>query len=299
VKKIISVLLILLLVLLLSLALVACGETQPPPPPQNGAEVDTENQGNEEITQAAPRQGSIILATTTSTADSGLLDFLLPIFTFETGWDVRVVSVGTGAALQHGRDGDVDVVLVHARALEDQFVADGYAERRYDIMYNDFIVIGPADGGIPHSNDIDVTFRAILGNELMFISRGDSSGTHVRELDIWRALDLYDERQNNPNYLETGEGMGLTINMSLEKDAFTLSDRATWYNWPHRGNHIIVCEGHPDLLNPYGIMLVSTTRELAGARTFVDWMIGPRGQYLIGTFGLEEFGAPLFFPEAN
>jgi tungstate transport system substrate-binding protein len=294
---------VILLILLLSVALIACGNGQtpmPPPAPQDNATTNGEETGAEaETVEPAPMQGSIILSTTTSTADSGLLDFLLPIFTFETGWDVRVVSVGTGAALQHGRDGNADVVLVHARALEDEFVADGYAERRYDIMYNDFIVIGPDDGGIEHNNDIGATFRAILEGELAFISRGDNSGTHVRELDIWRALDLYDERQNNPNYLETGEGMGLTINMAIEMDAFTLSDRATWYNWPERGDHVIVCEGHPDLLNPYGIMVVTTTFEPEGARTFVDWMIGSRGQELIGTFGVEEFGAPLFFPEAN
>ena len=273
-KKIISV----LLVLLLSLALAACGEPAAEP---------------------AQVQGRIILSTTTSTYDSGLLDFLLPIFTFETGWNVQVISVGTGAALQHGRDGNADVVLVHARALEDQFVTDGYAERRYDIMYNDFIVIGPSYGGITHNSDVEATFRTILDDSLLFISRGDNSGTHVRELDIWRAFELYDVRQNNPNYLEIGEGMGLTINMAIEMGAFTLSDRATWYNWPNRGAHIIVCEGHPDLLNQYGIMIVTTTVEPEGARAFVDFLIGEQGQYLIGTFGVAEFGAPLFFPEAR
>jgi len=293
-KKII----LILLTLLLSFTFAACGDTKPPAQvpidPLNGEETNGAN-----LEEAAPRQGSIILSTTTSTYDSGLLDFLLPIFTFETGWDVRVISVGTGAALQHGRDGNADVVLVHARALEDQFVADGYAKRRYDIMYNDFIVIGPTDGGIDHNRDIETTFRTILDEELAFISRGDNSGTHVRELDIWRALDLYEVRQNNPNYLETGEGMGLTINMALEMQAFTLSDRATWYNWPNRGDHMIVCEGHPDLLNPYGIMIVSSSIEQEGARTFVDFLIGSRGQYLIGIFGVEEFGAPLFFPKAD
>jgi tungstate transport system substrate-binding protein len=249
--------------------------------------------------EPAAYAGTIILSTTTSTYDARLLDFLLPIFRHETGWEVSVISVGTGAALQHGRDGNADVVLVHARALEDQFVADGYAERRYDIMYNDFIIIGPADGGIAHNNDIGGTFTAILSDNLPFISRGDNSGTHVRELDLWRALNLYDSRRDNPNYIETGEGMGATITMAIELNAFTLSDRATWYNWPNRGDHIIICEGHPDMLNPYGIMVVTSTLQPEGARTFVDWMISPRGQYLIGTFGVEEFGAPLFFPEAN
>ncbi|MCL2621003.1 MAG: substrate-binding domain-containing protein [Defluviitaleaceae bacterium] len=241
--------------------------------------------------------GTIILATTTSTYDAGLLDFLLPIFYEETGWAVTVISQGTGLAMQTGRDGEADVLLVHARALEDQFVADGYAERRYDIMYNDFIVLGPADGPIAHNTPINQSFPQILNDNLPFISRGDNSGTHVRELDVWTALGL--DGTANENYIEAGAGMGATITMAIEMEAFTLSDRATWYNRPDRGNLVIVTEGSPDLLNPYGIMIVSTTLEPEGSRIFVDWMIGARGQELIGQFGVEEFGNPLFFPEAN
>ena len=242
-------------------------------------------------------KGTIILATTTSTYDSRLLDFLLPIFLEETGWRVHVVSVGTGAALQIGRDGEADVVLVHARTLEDQFVEDGYAERRYDIMYNDFIILGPANGPISHNNDIEATFAYILHNNLTFISRGDNSGTHVRELDIWEAQGLTPE--DNENYLSVGDGMGVALTLAIELDAFVLTDRATWLNRSDHGNLVILCEGSPDLLNPYGIMIVSSTREPEGARIFVDWMIGERGQYLIGIFGVEQFGSPLFFPEAE
>ena len=199
--------------------------------------------------------------------------------------------------MQLGRDGEADVLLVHARALEDQFVADGYAERRYDIMYNDFIVVGPADGPLTHNTPIEDTFAAILQDNLLFISRGDNSGTHVRELDIWEALEL--DPTGNANYLESGSGMGATLTMTIEMNAFTLSDRATWLNMPDTGDLTILSEGSPDLLNPYGIMVVNTTIVPEGARTLVDWMIGERGQYLISQFGVAEFGSPLFFPEAQ
>jgi tungstate transport system substrate-binding protein len=260
-------------------------------------EVADEADVEDEVEEPPPEGGSIILATTTSTEDSGLLSYLLPYFTDETGWEVQVVSVGTGAALQIGRDGDADVLLVHARALEDEFVADGYAQSRYDIMYNDFIVVGPDDGVIAHNNDIEMTFTTILEENLRFISRGDESGTHVRELDIWEALGL--DPWDNSNYTEIGDGMGATLGMAIELNAYTLSDRATWLNRDDQGSLIILCEGSPNLLNPYGIMIVSTTGEPEGSRIFVDWMIGERGQYLIGQFGVAEFGSPLFFPEAN
>ncbi|MCL2234983.1 MAG: substrate-binding domain-containing protein [Defluviitaleaceae bacterium] len=241
--------------------------------------------------------GTLILATTTSTYDAGLLGFLLPIFYEETGWEVLVISQGTGAALATGRAGDADVMLVHARALEDEFVADGYAERRYDIMYNDFVVLGPIGGAISHNTPIEQSFMQILSGNLPFISRGDNSGTHVRELDVWADLGL--DPTGNTNYFETGQGMGDSITMAMEMDAFILSDRATWYNRADHGNLTIVTEGSENLLNPYGIMIVASSDQQAGARIFVDWMIGARGQELIGQFGLEEFGAPLFFPEAN
>jgi len=241
--------------------------------------------------------GTITLATTTSTYDAGLLGFLLPIFYDETGWEVQVISQGTGAALATGRAGDADVLLVHARALEDQFVADGYAQRRYDIMYNDFIVLGPVGGPIAHNTPIEQSFAQILADNLPFISRGDDSGTHVRELDVWADLGL--DPTGSSNYMEAGEGMGTTITMAMEMDAFTLSDRATWYNRPNHGNLTIVTEGSPNLLNPYGIMIVASSEQQEGSRIFVDWMIGPRGQELIGQFGVAEFGNPLFFPEAR
>ena len=240
--------------------------------------------------------GTIVLATTTSTDDSGLLDFILPVFTEETGWDVQVISVGTGAALQLGRDGEADVLLVHARAQEDQFVADGYAEARFDVMYNDFVVVGPGGGAISHNSDIEQTFRSILEQELPFVSRGDESGTHTRELQIWNALDI--DPEDNGNYIESGQGMGATLGMAAELDAYTLADRATWLSYANKGNLVIVCEGNPRLLNPYGVMVVATTLQPVGAQLFVDWIRNPATQQLIGTFGIEEYGQSLFFPDA-
>jgi len=244
----------------------------------------------------ASHKGTIVLATTTSTDDSGLLDFILPVFTFETGWEVQVISVGTGAALQLGRDGEADVLLVHARAQEDQFVEDGYAEERFDVMYNDFIIVGPDGGAISHNTDIEMTFRNILEQNLLFISRGDDSGTHTRELQIWAFLDI--DPEDNDNYLESGQGMGATLGMAAEMDAYTLSDRATWLAYADKGSLVIVCEGNPRLLNPYGVMVVATTLEPDGAKAFVEWITSPSAQALIAAFGVEEFGQPLFFPDA-
>ena len=245
---------------------------------------------------APAETGTITLATTTSTEDSGLLDFILPVFTEETGWDIRVVSVGTGAALQLGRDGEADVLLVHARTEEDRFVAEGYAQRRHDVMYNDFVVVGPSDGPIAHNQDVAYTFTAILEQNLPFISRGDNSGTHIRELQIWEQLGLVPE--DNNGYMEVGQGMGATLGMAVELDAFTLSDRATWLSYPDVGNLIIVCEGGDLLLNPYGVMVVASTQYPAGAQAFIDWITSPSTQELIAVFGVEEFGQPLFFPQA-
>ena len=240
--------------------------------------------------------GLITLATTTSTDDSGLLDFILPVFTLETGWEIRVISVGSGAAMQLGRDGEADVLLVHARAEEDKFVAEGFAERRYDVMYNDFVVVGPGGGAISHNNDIEQTFRDIMSQNLPFVSRGDNSGTHMRELQIWDSLGS--DPADNSGYIEIGQGMGATLGMTVEMNAYTLADRATWLAYPNVGDLIIVCEGNDRLLNPYGVMVVSSTQYPVGAQAFVDWITSPSAQQLISTFGVAEYGAPLFFPDA-
>ena len=284
-KKLVSSLAVLIC-LILAVALAGCAAQNTPAPAADPTPA---------ATQPAPT-GELTLATTTSTADSGLLDFILPVFTQETGWDIRVISVGTGAALQLGRDGEADVVLVHARAEEDRFVAEGYAERRYDVMYNDFVIVGPSDGPISPGSDLAETFTAILNGNLPFVSRGDGSGTHIRELDIWAGLGLTPE--DNAGYIEVGQGMGATLGMAVEMNAFTLVDRATWLAYPNVDNLVIVCEGSEALLNPYGAMVVSTTLHPDGARAFVDWLTSPATQQLIQSFGIEAFGQSLFFPQA-
>ncbi|MCL2568424.1 MAG: extracellular solute-binding protein [Oscillospiraceae bacterium] len=285
------------LALALMLLLSGCGgqpAATPTPAPPTPAPVETP--APDPTPEPAPQTGMITLATTTSTEDSGLLDFILPDFTAQTGWDIRVISVGTGAALQLGRDGEADVLLVHARTEEDRFVAEGYAERRHDVMYNDFVIVGPSDGPIAHNLDIEEAFAAILEQNLPFVSRGDNSGTHIRELQIWEHLGLTPE--DNTRYIEVGQGMGATLGMTVELDAFTLSDRATWLAYPNVGNLIIVSEGSPLLLNPYGVMVVATTEHPIGAQAFIDWITSPSTQALIAEFGVEQFGQPLFFPEA-
>ena len=262
----------------------------PPAPPEPAQEPEPQP-------EPAADLSPLTLATTTSTYDSGLLDFILPVFTAETGIEMTVISVGTGAAMQLARDGEADVLLVHDRIAEDRFVDEGYAERRYDVMYNDFIIIGPADSMISHNNDIMATFTTILENDLPFVSRGDNSGTHARELLIWDALDLVPE--DNAEYLSVGQGMGATISMTVELNAHTLSDRATWLNFGDVGDLVILCEGDTLLLNPYGIMVVSSTEVPYEANMFVQWMRSPAIQDLIASFGIAEFGESLFFPDAN
>ncbi|MDR0324038.1 MAG: substrate-binding domain-containing protein [Treponema sp.] len=248
-----------------------------------------------------PIKGNIILATTTSTQDSGLLDYILPVFTKETGWTVDVISVGTGAALQMGRDGQADVLLVHAKEQEIQFVADGHGQARYDVMYNDFIVVGPRSP-IAHNNNITQTFRNIAGMNLPFVSRGDNSGTHTMELALWRAVNV--NPRDLSRYSSVGQGMGATLQMTDEMQGFTLSDRATWLNQKNRfSNLVIVCEKSEELLNYYGVIAVNPAKtgkiNAEGAKDFVDWILSPSSQRLIGSYGIEQFAEPLFTPNAS
>jgi tungstate transport system substrate-binding protein len=248
-----------------------------------------------------PIKGRIILATTTSTEDSGLLGYIMPDFTAKTGWEADVVAVGSGAAMQMGREGQADVLLVHSRADEDKFIADGCGARRYDVMYNDYVVVGPGGGPISLNNNIGDTFGTIAATDLTFISRGDESGTHKKELAIWKSIDINPE--GGDGYVSAGQGMGAVISMASEMDAYTLSDRATWLNYPDKGNLVIVCEGHPDLFNPYGVIPVSKSVSdkinTKGGQAFADWIISKPTQELIGQYGVEEFGQPLFIPSAD
>jgi len=248
---------------------------------------------------SVPVKGNIILATTTSTQDSGLLDYILPVFTAETGWTVDVVSVGTGAALQMGRDGLADALLVHARAQEFQFVAEGHGQERFDVMYNDFVVVGPRNP-IARNGDINQTFKAIAEQSLPFVSRGDDSGTHIMELSLWRAAGV--DVASLSRYVSAGKGMGATLQMANEMGAYTLSDRAAWLKQRNMGL-VIVCEKNDELLSYYGVIAVNPDKSprinAEGAQDFVNWMISPATQNLIGSYGLAEFGAALFTPNAQ
>jgi tungstate transport system substrate-binding protein len=252
---------------------------------------------------AVPVLGKITLSTTTSTQDSGLLGYLLPVFTRETGWEVDTVAVGTGAALRMGRDGDADVLLVHAKADEIKFVEDGFGVRRYDVMYNDFLVVGPDLTAIPHNDNVIQTFQDIASENLPFVSRGDDSGTHRMELNLWKAAGI--ELNSMPRYDSVGQGMGETLQMANEMGAYTLTDRATWLTLTKDGriNLPAVCEKANDLLNYYGVIAVNPEKHpginAEGGQAFVEWMIKDSTQQLIGQYGVEEFGAPLFTPNAG
>ena len=244
-----------------------------------------------------PASQNIILATTTSTYDSGLLDYILPIFTAETGRKVDIVSVGTGAALQMGREGQADVLLVHALEQELKFMDEGHGVDRFDVMYNDFIVVGP-QAPIAHNDNIEQTFRTIAQQSLPFVSRGDNSGTHTMELSLWKAAGVEITRQ--PWYNSVGQGMGETLIMANEMRAFTLTDRATWLKQPT--NLVIVCEKAEELINYYGVISVNPSKNKRinwqGAQDFIDWILLPSTQDLIGSYGMEEFGSSLFTPNA-
>lgn len=257
-------------------------------------------QQTQEVKTAASIKGKIILATTTSTQDTGLLDVLLPEFTRQTGWQVDSIAVGTGEALKMGQTGEADVLLVHAREKEDAFVAAGYGLKRYDVMYNDFVVIGPK-GKIAKSTDAITSFKAINNGKYAFVSRGDQSGTNTKELGLWKLAGI--TPTNNPNYISSGQGMGATILMSEEKQAFTLSDRATWLTTKDKTTLEIVCENDTNLMNYYGVIpvnpTVSSKINTEGAKAFVDWILSDETQKFIGSFGVEKYGQVLFTPNAK
>jgi tungstate transport system substrate-binding protein len=250
----------------------------------------------------AERSGGLILATTTSTENSGLLAFLLPAFQEATGISVEVVAVGTGQALKLGEDGNADVLLVHARALEDAFMAAGHGSRREEVMYNDFVILGPAGdpAGISGLAGAAAAFSAIFEAQAPFVSRGDESGTHTKEKEIWAAAGL---EPAGEWYNATGQGMGAVLTIAGEAQAYTLSDRATYLARTLEGIELeILLEGDPILFNPYGVIAVNPDKgehirvELAGA--LIDWLISLPAQELIGRFGVDELGSPLFTPDS-
>jgi tungstate transport system substrate-binding protein len=247
---------------------------------------------------------SIVVASTTSTQDSGLFGHILPLFKAKTGIDVKVVAQGTGQALDTGKRGDADVVFVHARAQEVDFVAQGYGVKRYPVMNNDFVLVGPSTdpAGVNGSRDIVAALKAIRDKKAPFISRGDRSGTHTAELALWRqaSIDIGAEDKGSW-YKEIGQGMGAALNTASASGGYVLSDRGTWLSFKNRGNLVISVEGDNRLFNQYGVILVNPAKhphvkqELGQA--FIDWLVSPEGQKAIADYKID--GKELFFPNAN
>ncbi len=251
---------------------------------------------------APPAPRSIIVSSTTSTTDSGLFEHLLPLFRARTGIEVKVVSQGTGQALDTGRRGDADVVFVHAKAQEEKFVADGFGVERKPVMYNDFVLIGPkADPAGVKGKGIVEALQAVQGRGAPFISRGDRSGTHSAELALWRAAEVDLGKARGPWYREIGQGMGAALNMASAQGGYVLSDRGSWLNFRNRGDLTVLVEGDRRLLNQYGVILVNPARHAhvrkAEGQAFIDWLVGPDGQRAIADYRIG--GEQLFFPNAD
>jgi tungstate transport system substrate-binding protein len=243
---------------------------------------------------------SIVVASTTSTQDSGLFGYLLPIFKEKTGIEVKVVAQGTGQALDTARRGDADVVFVHAKAQEEKFLAEGFAEKRFDVMYNDFVLIGPKDDPAgTKGKDIETALRAIAAKAAPFVSRGDRSGTHAAELALWKGAGVDLAAVKGSWYREIGQGMGAALNTASAMGAYVLSDRGTWISFKNKGDLAVVVEGDK-LFNQYGVMLVNpqkfpyVKKELGQA--FVDWLISKEGQAAIANYKID--GQQMFFPDA-
>jgi tungstate transport system substrate-binding protein len=253
--------------------------------------------------KAAAQERSITIASTTSTEQSGLFGYLLPRFTAETGIRVKVVAVGTGQALDIGRRGDADVVFVHDKAAEEKFLAEGFGVKRFDVMYNDFVVIGPKSdpARIGGGKDVLEALRQIAAAKAPFISRGDRSGTHAAELRYWKDAGIDIGQVEGPWYREIGQGMGAALNMAAAANAYLLSDRGTWLSFKNRGELSILVEGDRRLFNQYGVMLVNPAKhpnvEAADGQAFVDWLVSPAGQKTIA--GYKVGGEQLFFPDAH
>jgi tungstate transport system substrate-binding protein len=254
-------------------------------------------------TTAFAQDQSILVASTTSTQDSGLFGHLLPQFKAKTGIDVRVVAQGTGQAIDTGRRGDADVVFVHAKPAEEKFLAEGFGVKRYPVMCNDFILVGPQGdpGGIKGSKDIIAALKTLKDKGVAFISRGDKSGTHQAELNLWSIAGIDIPKEKGPWYKEIGQGMGAALNMASASNAYVLSDRGTWLAFKNRGDLAILVEGDKRLFNQYGVILLnpakhpSVKKELG--QQFIDWLISPEGQDAIAGYKIS--GEQLFYPNAN
>ena len=247
----------------------------------------------------AAQAQSIVVASTTSTEQSGLFGHLLPEFKKATGIDVKVVALGTGQAIDMARRGDADVLFVHDKAAEEKFVADGFAERRFEVMYNDFILVGPkADPAATKGNDIVTALKKLATANAPFVSRGDKSGTHAAELRFWKMTDT--DANKGSGYKECGCGMGPALNIGASSGAYVLADRGTWLNFKNRADLAVLVEGDKRLFNQYGVMLVSAAKhphvKTTDGKKFVDWVVSPAGQAAIASYKIG--GEQLFFPNA-
>jgi tungstate transport system substrate-binding protein len=245
----------------------------------------------------------ILVQSTTSTENSGLFKHILPIFTAKTGIDVRVVAVGTGQAIKNAQNGDGDVLFVHDKPSEEKFVAEGWGVKRLEVMYNDFVVIGPAKdpAGIAGSKDVVAAFKKIAAAKAPFVSRGDDSGTHKSELRLWKDAGVDAKAASGSWYREAGTGMGATINTGVGMGAYVFTDRATWSSFKNRGDYKIVVEGDKKLFNQYGVILVNPAKhpkvKQAEGQAFIDWLVSPEGQNAIKSFQIG--GEQQFFPNAS
>jgi tungstate transport system substrate-binding protein len=252
---------------------------------------------------AFAEEKSIVVASTTSTQDSGLFGHILPLFKVKTGIDVKVVAQGTGQALDTGRRGDADVVFVHAKEQEEKFLAEGFGVRRFPVMYNDFILVGPKGdpAGIAGTKDIVAALETIKAKQIPFISRGDRSGTHQAELKLWKIAGIDIGIDRGPWYREIGQGMGATLNTASASKAYTISDRGTWISFKNKADLVIAVEGDKRLFNQYGVMLVNPAKhphvKKGLGQKFVDWLVSPEGQKAIADYKID--GQQLFFPNAD
>lgn len=254
-------------------------------------------------TSAGADDRTVILQSTTSTANSGLYDYILPKFEQKTGIKVRVVAVGTGQALRNGRAGDGDVLLVHAKSAEEDFVAKGYGVKRFDVMYNDFVIVGPKKdpAGVRGTTDARASMAKIAGTKALFASRGDNSGTHKKELQLWKSANIDPAPDSGKWYRETGSGMGATLNIAVGMGAYAMTDRGTWISFKNKRNFEILVEGDKALFNQYGIILINPQRHpnvnQRDGQVFIDWIVSAEGQAAIAGYKLG--GKQLFFPNAK
>ena len=252
---------------------------------------------------AEAQQKYITVASTTSTEQSGLFKHLLPEFERKTGIQVRVVALGTGQAIDMGKRGDADVVFVYAKALEEKFVAEGFGVKRFEVMYNDFVIVGPKTdpAKVGGTKDVVAALQKIKGAQAPFASRGDKSGTHFAEQQLWKAAGVDIDKDKGSWYRETGSGMGPTLNTASGMNAYALTDRGTWLSFKNRGDLVISVEGDKRLFNQYGVMLVNPAKHAhvkkAEGQAFVDWVISPEGQKAIAAYKIN--GEQLFFPNAK